>query len=141
LIILQQQQPAKTFDQLAWSTHQKIPVNNQRRNSVDLLEENYILQQQQQPAKTFDQLAWSTHQQILAMQQRGRQQVQAHQQWAATQWNQHANMFLQYPTQLTTPSLVVYHPPITMNTAAYVQRQEIRQEQVHYNPGYVYPFY
>jgi hypothetical protein len=71
------------------------------------------------------------------MQQRGREQLQAHQQWAANQWQQHANMFLQYPTQLTTPSLIVYHPPVT---TSYVQTQEYRQ-QVQYNSTFMYPFF
>jgi hypothetical protein len=75
------------------------------------------------------------------MQRRGRQRVQAHQQWAANQWQQHANMFLQYPTQLTTPSLVIYHPPATANTTSYIQRQEYREQRVQYNPTFVYPFY
>jgi hypothetical protein len=112
-----------------------IPVNIQRRNSDEYIEKGNITEQ---PTGTFDQLAWTTHQQILAMQQRGREQVQAHRQWAANQWQQHANMILQYPTQLTTPSLVVYHQPVT---TSYVQRQEYRQQRVQYNPTFVYPFF
>jgi len=72
------------------------------------------------------------------MQQRGKEQLQAHQQWAANQWQQHANMFLQYPTQLTAPSLVFYHQPVT---TSYIQTQEYRQQQIQYNPQFVYPFF
>lgn len=70
------------------------------------------------------------------MQQRSRQHVQAHQQWAANQWQQHAaNMFV----PLTTPSLVVYHPPVT---TSYVQTQEYRQRfQYTPTPTYAYQFY
>lgn len=112
-----------------------IPVNVQRRNSLDYIEKEKVITEQ--PSGTFDQLAWTTHQQILAMQQRGKEQVQAHRQWAANQWQQHTNMFLQYPAQLTTPSLVVYHQPVTRS---YVQKQEYRQ-QVQYNPRFIYPFF
>lgn len=118
------------------STRVAIPVHAHRRNSVDYAEREDMTEQHQyhQQARTFNQLAWDTHQQILAMQQRGRQQVQAHQQWATNQWQQHAaNMFV----PLTTPSLVVYQPPVT---TAYVQTQEYRQ-QYQYTPTYAYQFY
>lgn len=94
-------------------------------------------QQHHQQTQAFNQLAWNSHQQILAMQQRSRQQVQAHQQWAANQWQQHAaNMYVPLSTQLTTPSLIVYHPPVT---TSYVQTQEYRQVQ--YAPTYTYQYY
>jgi hypothetical protein len=114
-----------------------VPAIIQRQNSLNYLETEQITEQ---PTGTFDQLAWTTHQQILALQQRGREQVQAHRQWAANQWQQHANLFLQYPTQLTTPALIVHHPPVTMNTNSYVETQEYRQ-RVYYNPTFVYPFF
>jgi hypothetical protein len=118
------------------SSRVSIPVNIQRRNSVDYIQNEQITQQ---PTGTFDQLAWTTHQQILAMQQRSNEQLQAHRQWAANQWQQHANMFLQYPTQFTTPSYIVYHQPVT---TSYVQTQEYRQQQqVRYNPTFFYPFF
>ncbi len=117
------------------SSRVSIPVHHvQRRNSADYTQQEYVTEQ---PSGTFDQLAWATHQQILAMQQRGREQLQAHQQWAANQWQQHANMFLQFPTQLTTPSLIVYHQPVT---TSYVQTHEYRQ-QAQYNQTYMYPYF
>ncbi len=118
----------------------EIPVNVQRRNSLEYIDKERITEQ---PTGTFDQLAWTTHQQILAMQKRGKEQVQAHRQWAANQWQQHANMFLQYPTQLTTPSLIFYHQPVTsyIQTQEYRQTQEFRHQQVQYNPTFVYPFF
>jgi hypothetical protein len=119
------------------STHLPAPVNMQRRNSLNYLEQEQITEQ---PTGTFDQLAWRTHQQILALQQRGREQVQAYRQLAANQWQQHANLFLQYPAQLTTPSLIIHHPPVTMNATSYVETQEYRQ-RVQYNPTFVYPLF
>lgn len=116
------------------SSHVSIPVHHtQRRNSADFTENQYIAQQ---PSTAFDELAWRTHQEIIAMQQRGIEQLQAHQQWAANQWHQHANMFLPISTQLTAPSLVVYHPPVT----TYVQKQEFRQ-RTQYNQAYAYPYF
>lgn len=132
-----QKQRRHSAEYVSDSTNLQIPVEYQRRNSLNFLEQAYNISQQ--PSGTFDELAWRTHQQVLAMQQRGREQVQAHQQWAANLWQQHSNMFLHYPQQLTTPSLVVYHPPTVMNTAAYVETQEYRQ-QIQYNPTIVYPF-
>ncbi len=103
------------------SSRVSIPVDAYRQSSVDYIEKDQITEQ---PTGTFEQLAWTTHQQILAMQQRGKEQVQAHRQWAANQWQQHANMVLQHPGQLTTPSLTVYHQPVT---TSYVQSQGYQQ--------------
>ncbi|CAM2710347.1 unnamed protein product [Rotaria socialis] len=120
-------------------SHVQMGANMQRRNSSDHLVQDYIVQQP--PSGLFDQLAWRAHQQMLAMQQQGREQLQAHQQWAANLWQQHANMYSQSPMQLTAPSMLVYHQPIVMHTASYVERQEYQQQQqVQYNPTYVYPF-
>ncbi|CAF0833651.1 unnamed protein product [Rotaria sp. Silwood1] len=128
------------------SSRVPIPVNVQRRNSINDLNQEYIVEQ---PSGTYNELAWKTQQQLLALQQRNREQLQAHQQWAANQWQQHANMFLQYPTQLPITPLVAYQPSVTMNRAAYVQRHEYRQQhhrqQYHqqhmqYSPAYVYPY-
>ncbi|CAF0896677.1 unnamed protein product [Adineta steineri] len=110
------------------SSRLEIPINMSRQKSVDHLARE---QMAQQPSGTFDELVWTTHQQILAMQQRGREQVQASQQWAANQWQQHQNMFMQYPTHLTTPTLVVCHPPVTTNApTAYIQTEEYREQRV-----------
>ncbi|CAF0825887.1 unnamed protein product [Adineta ricciae] len=114
-----------------------IPVQILRQRSVDQLNTEQIAQQ---PSGTFDELVWSTQQQILAMQQRGREQVQATRQWAVNQWQQHTNMFTPFPTQLTTPTLVVCHQPTTTNITEYVQKQEYREQQIHYNPTYIYPY-
>lgn len=115
-----------------------IPVNIQRTNSLENFENSQVVEQ---ASNTYDQRAWSTHQQVLAMQQRGREQVAAHQEWAANQWQQHANMMMQFPMPMATPPLVVYHQPVTMNSASYVERREIRQQHVQYNPGFVYRLY
>ncbi|CAF5042826.1 unnamed protein product, partial [Rotaria magnacalcarata] len=118
-------------------SHVRMGTNMQRRNSSDHLVQDYIVQQP--PSGLLDQLTWKAHQQMLAMQQQGRKQLQAQQQWAANLWQQHANMYSQYPMQLTAPSMLVYHQPISMHTASYAERQEY-QQQVQYNQTYAYPF-
>jgi hypothetical protein len=45
-------------------------------------------------------------------------------------------MFGQIPLQLTTPALIVNHPPVTRTATSYVQREE-----VFYNPTFIYPTY
>ncbi|CAF2506945.1 unnamed protein product [Rotaria sp. Silwood2] len=148
-----QRQRRHSADFQSDSSRIPIEVNVQRRNSVDHLDKEYIIQQS---SGTLDELAWRTQQQMLALQQHGREHLQAHQQWAANLWQQHSNRFLQYPTQLTAPPLVVYQQPVPINTAAYVQRQQYHHQQrqayhhqhrheyhhqhMQYNPTYVYPY-
>ncbi|CAF1362034.1 unnamed protein product [Rotaria sordida] len=149
----QQRQRRHSAEFHSSSSRTQIPVNLQRRNSVEHLNTEHITQQQ---SGAFNELAWRAQQQLFAIQQRNREQMQAHQQWAANLWQQNSNRFLQYPTQLTTSPLVVYHPPVAMNTAAYAQRHEYhqqhrqeyhhhhhhqhQQQHVQYNPTIVYPF-
>ena len=83
----------------------------------------------------FNQFARSTQQQIEAIQQRTLEQIQAHQQWIANQWQQQVPI-----PPMTTPVLIVNHPPVTMSVDAYAQREASRQEFAH-EPFYFYPFY
>jgi hypothetical protein len=136
--IISQFQPNSTninrqpYYQSQSSTRLPIPVHIERENSFDHL-------QNTQPS-IFDQFARSTQQQISAMQQQTREQIQAHQHWMANHWQQHANMFLQMPTQLLTPTLIVNHPPVTMTAHSYAQREDV-QQQVPYRPMFINPFY
>lgn len=117
---------ADFFQQEQMNQHQHY----QRSNSVDQYQHEQMNQQVSTP---FDQLTFQTHQQILNLQQRGREQVHAHQQWAAQQWQQHANMFSQFSAQIATPQrqMIVYHQPAT---TSFVEKKEYRQRQVFYNP-------
>ena len=127
-----------------------IPVTIQRTNSASRLvsEQDYFERQTQlatgttplpQGVGSFDQLAWSSHQQILAMQQRGREQVEAHRQWAANQWQNQAQMFMQYQPLLMPQAQVFYQPP--MNMGLYEYHEEVRQRQIQYHPSYAYHSY
>jgi len=80
------------------------------------------------------------------LQERGREHVRAHQQWAAQQWQQHANMFSQASTQLVAPpqpQFIVYQQPAT---TTFVETKQYQQRQVQYAPttvtttNYVHPF-
>ena len=108
-----------------------IPVNVQRHDSLDNLNQTHLLQT---PEPIFDQ-------HILDIQQRGREQVAAHQQWAANQWQQHALMMMQYGSQPFVPSLPFYFPTTTTNTAGSYVHHEINEQRVQYNSSYVYPMY
>ncbi len=95
-----------------------IPVHIERQNSFDHLAT--------EQSSVFEQFAWSTQQQL--------ETIQAHQQWIANQHQQHMNLFRQMPLQLTTPALIVYHPPVTKFATSYAQREEI-----FYGPTFMYP--
>ena len=74
------------------------------------------------------------------MQQRGREQVEAHRQWAANQWHNQSQMFMQYQPLLMPQPQVMYQTPTHMGLYEY--REEVRQQQqVQYHPSYVYHSY
>ena len=88
----------------------------------------------------FDQFARSTHRQLEAMHQRTLGQIQAHQQWIANQWPQPTGIPMPTIHPMTTPVLIVNHPPVTMTADAYAQREAIQQELCQ-DPHYFYPYY
>jgi hypothetical protein len=63
-----------------------------------------------------------------------------HQQWIANQHQQHMNMLRQIPSQLTTPTLIINHPPVTRTATSYIKREEVQQETL-YQPTIIYPAY
>ncbi|CAF0980829.1 unnamed protein product [Rotaria sordida] len=93
----------------------------------------------------FDQFAWLTQQQLEAIEHQTLEQIQTHQQWIFDQQQQqHMNMFLHTPLQLTTPMLIVNHPPVTRIINAYTQRDDVQQQQQQqffYRPIFMYPSY
>ena len=92
-----------------------IPVHVERQNSFDHL--------QTQQSSLFDQFAWSTQQHL--------DRFQAQQQWIS---QQHMNMFRKISSHLTTPALIVNHPPVTRTATSYAHREE-----VFYQPTVIYP--
>ena len=100
----QQQEQSARFRSQSFS-RLAIPVHIERQSSVDNL---HVKQ-----TSAFEQFARFTQQQL--------QNMQAHQQWIANQHHQHMNIV----QHLTTPTLVVYHPPVTkIATASYAKREE-----------------
>ncbi|CAF4477558.1 unnamed protein product [Rotaria sp. Silwood2] len=90
---------------------------------------------QYQQSSIFDQFAWITQQQLKSIEQ------QTYQHWIPNQQQQQQmNMFIQTPAQLTTPFLVVNHPPVTKTITAYTQREDV-QQQFFYTPILMYPSY
>ena len=67
------------------------------------------------------------------------EQVEAHQQWAANQWQNQAQMFMQYQPLLMPQPQVFYQPP--MNMGLYEYHEEVRQRQIQYHPSYAYHSY
>ena len=88
----------------------------------------------------FDQLAWSTQQQLEALQHQTLEQTQTYKYWIVNPDQQPRNMFMQIPTQLTTPTLIVNHPPVTRLANGYEQGKEISHE-AHQQLRYVYTSY
>ncbi|CAF1221134.1 unnamed protein product [Adineta steineri] len=112
-----------------------IPVHIEQSKSYD-----YLDKQQQQPLSAFDQLAQATQQQLEAIQQQVVKQMQIQQQWLANQHQQHMNMCMQMPLTLTTPALVINHPPITRTTNLYTSTDAF-QQQIFCQQPFMYPSY
>lgn len=116
IIDQQQQQQATRFRSRSFS-RLAIPVHFERQNSADNL---YI----QQPTP-FQRFAQFTQQQLHNM--------QAHQQWMANQHHQHMNII----QHLTTPTLIVHHPPVTkIATSSYAKREEHHYQTMLMPPTY-----
>ncbi len=96
------------------STRLPIPVHIERQNSFDHLDTRQ--------SSVFDQFARSTQQQLKT--------IQAHHRWTANQHQQHMNLY----QQLTTPTLIVHHPPVTRTATSYLQEEEML-----YQPTLIYP--
>lgn len=110
----QQQQQSARFRSQSFS-RLPIPVHIERQSSVDNL---HVKQ-----TTAFDQFAQFTQQQLRNM--------QAHQQWIANQHHQHMNIV----QHLTTPTLIVYHPPVTkIATASYAKREEFLYQPMLMHP-------
>ena len=94
-----------------------------------------------QAPSLFDQIARTTQEQIEALERRTREQIHAHQRWMENQWEQHNRLFVPMLPVLTTPALVVNHPPIVRTANATYAREASFQEHVYIEPSYLYPFY
>ncbi len=108
------------------------PVHIEQSNSVSCLENK-------QPS-TFEKFAWATQQELEALQHRVIKKIQDHKEWVVNQQQQHLNMYRQAPTQLTTPALIINHPPTIRTTTAYAPRPNV-QQQAFCQPAYIYPSY
>lgn len=114
------QQNSTDFSSTTTTNRIPIPVHIEQQNSYDNLESR--------PLSLFEQFALSTQRHLEA--------IQAQQQWMANQHQGHINMFIQNSLPLTTPALVVNHPPVTR----IVQREEFQREMFHHST-FTYPSY
>jgi hypothetical protein len=111
------------------SSRLPIPVHIDRQNSFGHF--------QTQQSSVFNQFARSTHQQLESMQRQTLARMQEHQRWITNQHQQHMNMFMQSPLQLTTPTLIVNHPPVTRTVTSYARNEQVQQQVIH-QPAFLY---
>ena len=94
----------------------------------------------QQPS-LFERMAQTTQEQIEGLERRTREQIEHHQRWMENQWEQHTSLFMPMIPLMTTPTLIVNHPPIIRSTNVTFNQEAALQEHIYIEPSYLYPFY
>jgi hypothetical protein len=90
-------------------------------------------------SSAFEKFTQSTQHHIEMLQRITTEHIETQQYHMNNQWQQQPFMFTPWLSSVTTPTVIVNHPPITRTIDAHVQAQN--NQHIFFEPFYTYPFY